>query len=402
MPHGRGMSPKDRWKVASAMPRPPTWWKTAGADSWWQQGRLPGFGERYDSDPAYWIGTAKLKESFEGGPPFHAASWEGNLIVPIQGLFDTIQKALGCHLVRIHDRGNRNGQFTFVSEQTMISLYLSEKGSYLSVTIGTFSEDIVQRSSQLFDRVVVPDDPRKGLVFTLVSGMAGYSISRLGLAGTPLERSNYMAGVLSAYDHVVEDLKTESPCGRLVILSGSPGTGKTFIVRSLLSAVPNAAFILVPPHLMGELSGPEILPALTQAKNEFNGPIVLIIEDADQCLVNRKEGDMSAISSMLNLGDGILGSILDIRILATTNAKTLEMDEATRRPGRLCRYIEVGLLDNPTAEQRLSQLVGRPVPASEEGMTLAEVYRKARDMGWKPPPKDPDKPAIRKEILPSY
>lgn len=399
MPLGRGMPPNDRWKVASALPKPQVWWKSAGEDSWWNQAKMPGLGDRWDPDPTYWLGTARLKETFDGGPPFRCCSWEGNLIVPVPALFKAIETALGCRVTRIHDRGNFNGTFAFASEDTMINIHLHERGRYLSCTVGTFNEAIVQKATQLFDRIVVPDDPRKGLVFTLVSTMGGYTINRLGLAGTPLERDNYMPGVMSLYDHVVEDLQTESPCGRLVILSGSPGTGKTYIVRSLLSAVPTAAFILVPPHLMSELSGPEVLPALTQAKNEFNGPIVLIIEDADQCLVNRKEGDMSAISSMLNLGDGILGSILDIRILATTNAQTLEMDAATRRPGRLCRYIEVGQLDKDAASKRLSQLAGRPVQVSGE-MSLAEVYRRARDLGWKPPPKEADKPSIRKEILP--
>jgi len=393
------MTSSDRWKTSTAVPRPQAWWKNGAEDSWWQKGRFPGFGERFEVDPTFWIGIAGLKESFEGGPPLQVATWEGNLGVPLQQLFQAVSQVLGCHLVRIVDHGNNNGHFLFVSEKSMLDIRLSEKGAYISIKAGSFDEEVTKKASQLFGRCVIPDDPRKGLVFTLISTMSGYSISRLGLAGTPLERGNYNPGVLSAYDHVVEDLNTESPCGRLTILSGTPGTGKTYVVRSLLSAVTNAAFILVPPHLMKELSGPEILPALTQAKNEFNGPIVLIIEDADQCLVERKEGDMSAISSMLNLGDGILGSILDVRILATTNAKTLEMDEATRRPGRLCRYIPIGLLDKASAEAALSRLVGRSVPQQQGQMTLAEVYSKARVLGWKPPPKEPEKPAMRPEIL---
>lgn len=392
------MRPNDRWKASTALPRPQPWWKNGAEDSWWQKGRFPGFGERFEVDPALWIGLAGLKDSFEGGPPLRVATWEGNLGVPIGQLFQAISQVLGCHLVRIIDHGNNNGHFLFVSEKSMLNVNLSEKGGFISIKAASFDEEITKKASQLFDRCVVPDDPRRGLVFTLISTMSGYTISRLGLAGTPLERGNYTPGILSAYDHVVEDLNTESPCGRLIILSGTPGTGKTYIVRSLLSAVTNAAFILVPPHLMKELSGPEILPALTQAKNEFSGPIVLIIEDADQCLVERKEGDMSAISSMLNLGDGILGSILDVRILATTNAKTLEMDEATRRPGRLCRYVPVGPLDKASAEAALSRLVGRPVPQQDQ-MTLAEVYSKARALGWKPPPKEPERPAMRPEIL---
>lgn len=387
----------DRWKVAEALPRPEVWWRTAAANSWWEQGEFPGFGQRYETDPQYWIGTAGLRKALDGGPPLRVCSWYGNLIVPAADILKAVQQVFQVRLVKLIEHGNNNGHAMLASEEAMFSISFHEKGTVADIKAATFSEEVAKKATQLFDRCVQPDDPRKGLVFTLTHGMAGYSISRLGLAGTPLERGNYTAPVLSAYDHVVDDLRTESPCGRLIILSGTPGTGKTYIVRSLLSSVVNAAFILVPPHLMAELGGPDILPALIQAKNEFNGPIVLIIEDADQCLVNRKEGDMSAISSMLNLGDGILGGILDVRILATTNAKTLEMDEATRRPGRLCRYIEVGKLDQKTAQAALTRLVGRPVQA--EGMSLAEVYSKARALGWKPPPKQPEKPELRKEIL---
>jgi len=395
MEQSEGMD--ERWKVASPTRAAP-WWKTAGKDSWWYKSELPGLGFRYEDDPNFWIGLAMLQKSFDGGPPFRSCQWEGNLIVPAKDLIETITKVLQTRLVRITDGSNGNGQFMFVSDDAMLNLRLSEKGGWAFVKVGTISEEIIKKASVLFDRCIEPDDPKKGLVFALVKTMNGYGISRLGIAGTPLERQNYSPDVISAYDHIVEDLKTESPCGRLIILSGTPGTGKTYLVRSLLAEVTNAAWILVPPHLMSELGSPEILPALTSAKNEFSGPIILIIEDADQCLVQRNDGDMSDISSMLNLGDGILGSILDIRILATTNAKELEMDAATRRPGRLCRYIQVGALSQDLAAKALQRLTGKPVP-NEKSLTLAEVYSQARALGWKPPPKVAEKPNLRREIL---
>ncbi len=48
---------------------------------------------------------------------------------------------------------------------------------------------------------------------------------------------------------------------------------------------------------------------------------MLIVEDADECLVQRGSDNMSTIASVLNISDGILGSILDVRVLATTNAE---------------------------------------------------------------------------------
>jgi hypothetical protein len=181
----------------------------------------------------------------------------------------------------------------------------------------------------------------------------------------------------------------------------------TYLVRSLLGEVPKAAFVVIPPHLVEELGSPEILPSLTAAKNEMDGPIVMIIEDADQCLVPRragtKDGNMNAISSLLNLGDGILGSVLDLRIIATTNAKEIEMDPAIKRPGRLCKYAHVGPLSPAEASQTLYRLTGKKVAQEESPMTLAEVYLKARTLGWKPPVKTAaqkyEEHPIRNEIL---
>jgi len=366
---------------------------------WLRETETPTFGGHWETGPNQWIGLALFKKALEGGPPVRMASWEGNLGVPIQGLLEGIETALGVRLVYV--RGS--GSFVYSSEETMLSVATSEMDRYASISIVTTSEEVAKKASQIFDRCIVHDNPEAGLVFSLASGMAGYSIRRLGAAGTPLERENYDPKVMEGFDHIVGDLQTESPCGRLVVMSGSPGTGKTYLVRSLLAHATRAAFVVVPPKLVPELGSPEILPALTAAKNEFSGPIVLVLEDADKVLVNRDQGDMAAISSMLNLGDGILGSVLDIRILATTNAAKLEMDPATQRRGRLCRYIDVSPLapvQASTVLTRLTQtLTQKQAKAFDKPTSLAEVYGAARDMGWIAPPIASPRPQMAKHIF---
>lgn len=395
----------DPWKVGASVPREVNPPKIADVgpqsrvSSWWDDASFPEFGKHHSQNPDQWIGIPLLQKAFAGGPPVRSVGWEGNLIVPASQLIEAIQSALKCRLVRVSDSGNGNGSFMFVNENSMLTLHLSERGRYSSILAVSTDEMWARQSDQLFKRCILPDNPQTGLVYTIAQGQFGYSISRLGSAGTVLERGNYAPAVLRDYDHVVTDLRGTSPCGRLIILAGAPGTGKTFIVRSLLTEVPQAAYILVPPHLVEGLSGPELLPALTGIKNEFQGPIVLIIEDADKVLVSRDRGDMDAISSMLNLGDGILGAILDIRILATTNAKELEMDPATRRKGRLCRYIEVGPISGEQASKVYNRLTGKLKEFKSE-TTLAEIYGDAREDGWAPPAAAvPGRPELRKEIL---
>ena len=391
------------WKVAST---PAEVAKVASfpfkkvGHGWLNDAETPSFGQHYDTGPYNWVGLALFKKALEGGPPVRYCGWDGNLGVPAQGLLAAVEGSLGVRLVMVRENGNGNGSFTYSSDTAMVSLSFSEQGRFAQVFIATVDLEVVKKSEALFGHVIVPDNPEAGLVFSLVkNSMGGYSIRRLGAAGSPLERENYNPKVMDGFDHIVADLQTDSPCGRLVVMSGSPGTGKTYLVRSLLAQAKKAAFIVVPPQLTSELGSPEILPALTQAKSEFNGPIVLILEDADRVLVDRNQGDMSAISSMLNLGDGILGAVLDIRILATTNAEKLQMDPATQRRGRLCRYIDVAPLEPQYATKVLSRLVHQPRLTFKEPTSLANVYGQARDMGWVAPPLANARPQIRAEIL---
>lgn len=391
----------DRWKVAS----PEAVAKIATAPfrkmghNWLNEAETPAFGNHLDLGPSSWIGLALFKKALEGGEPVRMAGWDGNMGVPAEGLLEAMVAALGVRMVMCRGGMNGNGSFTYSSEETMLSVSLSEQGRYISVSMATSSLEAAQKAQRLFERVILPDNPEAGLIFSLAkSAMGGYSIRRLGAAGAPLERGNYNAGVLRDYDHILADLASPSPCGRLTILSGSPGTGKTWLVRSLLSGVKNAAFVVVPPQLVPELGSPEILPALTNAKSEFNGPICLILEDADKVLVNRNAGDMSAISAMLNLGDGILGAVLDIRILATTNAEKLDMDPATRRAGRLCRYVQVNPLEPTIASGVYTRLVKKPI-SFQVPISLAEVYSKAREAGWVAPPIANPRPEMAKHIF---
>lgn len=395
-------TPEELPKLAATPEEQPTtktaaWWKSAEG-GWLSDGKLPEFGGHWGLDPTSWLGLSLLKDAIEGGPAVRNAGWTGNIQVPPKLFVDTIAMTLGVRVIRMADNGNGNGRFLFCSDHTMVAYGISESGRWADVQVTTSDDEVIRKASMLFDRCITPDDPKKGLVFTLARGMGGYSISRLGAAGTPAERGNYAPNTLADYDHVVSDLSTNAPCGRLVILSGAPGTGKSFLVRSLLTAVPTAAFILVPPHLVEGLGGPDILPALTSAKSEFPGPIVIIIEDADRCLVKRDGDNMNSIASMLNLGDGILGSVLDIRILATTNAATLEMDAATRRRGRLCRHLEVGPLPPEYASKALHRLTGQ-VRAFSGDTSLADVYYEARELGWKPEEIVPARPDVRPEML---
>lgn len=227
-----------------------------------------------------------------------------------------------------------------------------------------------------------------GKVFAIANIDRELTITSLGLAGITLEKGNYAKDVIEGYDTVIRDFNSNTPAGRMAILNGEPGTGKTYLVRAMLMDVPNATFLLIPPTMIPELSGPNLISLLLENRHSFsaNGPTILVLEDADYCLAPRKSDNMSAISSILNMGDGIFGSLFDIRILATTNAETQEIDPAILRAGRLSARIDVDRLSAEEANSVLKRLLPKTKTKINVNMTIAEVYKMARENGWEPPP----------------
>lgn len=222
-----------------------------------------------------------------------------------------------------------------------------------------------------------------GTVYMMTMTKDRPQFKAIGKGGSEMVPENYTPEVNEAFDRIKLELVADNPRGRLSVISGPPGTGKTYLIRGLLRAVPDAIFVIVPQQSLAALLAPDGVAALTdfRAQNE-DDPIVLILEDADDALAPRREGDTSIISSLLNLGDGIVGSAVDVRVVATTNRDHQEFDEAILRPGRLSTHVVVGDLDVDTANAVYKRLTGQTVGVVRQPCSLATVYQMAYDAGW--------------------
>ena len=264
-------------------------------------------------------------------------------------------------------------------------------------------ENICQKIVSIIANNIVPAEGRTAdKVFVIGMSNSAYDFYKLGIASIPLERDNYTSKVIGAYDEAVADLRTTAPRGRLTIFDGPPGSGKTHLIRAFINDIKNGIFVFVPPSIVDFLSSPELLPMLIKKKSssQIEGPIVFIFEDADNILTARTKDNLSVISTLLNMTSGLLGSMLDIRASATTNSPTGDIDPALLRPGRLSVHSTVGNLNSHEATKVYKRLTGatriKIVPEPKQGPTykeaiskdsisLAEVYRLARDNGWQPP-----------------
>jgi len=275
----------------------------------------------------------------------------------------------------------------WVWDNAMVELDISSK-TYCRLQIAAQNEELVVNLRKMVKSFFRTPEKR-GHVYAIVASGGRLSLNSIGNAGIPLIRENYSVKVIEDYDFIIKDMKSKHPSGRISILEGSPGTGKTHLIRAMLMEVSDAMFVLVSPDMVSSLAGPELLPLLLSHRHNTVGPIILILEDADKCLVTRAGDNINSIQSLLNLGDGILGSLLDLRIVATTNAKRLEMEPAMLRAGRLCRRLEVGSLSSKEGAIVFSRLLPeiKDIPSkitNAREISLAEIYSLARNSGWSP------------------
>lgn len=269
------------------------------------------------------------------------------------------------------------------------SKYYVSDDSYLEISIRSDNYQFITNNKdrkELFCQICKTHIEKaadiQGAVNVLVQGTNSLYLSTIGIGGIPLNKCNYSDVVIEQYDKVIGDLKAKDPSGRIVIMTGEPGTGKTHLIRGLLQECTNVSFVFIPSYMVSNLSAPSLLPILAE-EAENGKPIVIVIEDADSCLVKRQSDNFSDVSTLLNLGDGILGSILDIRIICTTNAKKLEIDPAISRKGRLCALIEVGPLPADRANDIMTKLVDPREKQFDKDIILADIYARARELGWK-------------------
>ena len=155
-------------------------------------------------------------------------------------------------------------------------------------------------------------------------------------------------------------------------------TGKTYLLRGLIHELSGTGFqfIVVPTHLIPHIGDPDLIGYFINTKDK-NKPRIFLLEDADSCLVARGTDNMPAISSLLNMTDGLIGSGLGFYIIATTNAEKTNIDDALLRPGRLLSYMslreEMSLDHKKRIWYRITKKDEYPEDL-DDLLTLADIY----------------------------
>ena len=182
-------------------------------------------------------------------------------------------------------------------------------------------------------------------------------------------------------DNIIRQRLNKNNDKGIVLLHGLPGTGKTTYLRYLIGKIRKRVMFLSP-TVAGNLMNPDFIEMLIDNPNT-----VVIIEDAENIIMDRRYNSGSAVSNLLNISDGLLADFLNVQLICTFNNSLTLVDSALMRKGRLIAKYEFGKLSVAKA-QRLSRHLGLNTEINQP-MTIAEIAN----------PHEKEQPASKVEVI---
>jgi hypothetical protein len=155
----------------------------------------------------------------------------------------------------------------------------------------------------------------------------------------------------------------------VLVLKGSPGTGKTSFIKRMIEASKSSAMVTYDTALLFS----DGFFAAFMSRNNCN---LLIIEDADKMLTSRSEGN-ELMDKLLNASDGLI-SMQHKKIIFSTNLPNVStIDPALLRQGRCFDILDFRRLTRDEAKIVSANYYGREEPLGDgRDFSVAEITNK--------------------------
>ncbi len=236
---------------------------------------------------------------------------------------------------------------------------------YAEILYDNNSYDAANKLIAIFAGMKAPakEQPFEINIITLNSN--GLDLKQLAIKPSVLDLDLYYNDDFIAVDNTIKERLAKENDKGIVLLHGLPGTGKTTYLRHLIGTMKKKV-LFVSPGVAGNLMNPEFIDLLIDNPNA-----VLVIEDAENIIMDRKYSSDSSVSNLLNISDGLLSDCLNVQIICTFNSSLNMVDSALLRKGRLIAKYEFGKLEVNKARKLSAHLGLNQV--IDKAMTLAEI-----------------------------
>ena len=347
-----------------------------------------------ESYPSRWLISTKVHELLEKGEPAYVISLQ-EVDTSVSKVIERIKEKLQLKLIlstksfesekddytldEIYQGDNILFEFRFSSPCEYDAKDYKGTITILGVTQNPQMENTIQ---DIFVELRTKTEEKEiSRCWALTQGRNSLYLEPLDLSNVEYVSGNYTDQIAIQRDHILQSFKAKRPKGRVSILTGPPGTGKTHFIEALLpdKLEKETKFVYLPAHLAAHLDTPDLLKFMLNMRGT---KLIFIIEDCDSLVTPRAMDNVNTLSTFLNLTDGILGSSFDLHFIISTNEKRASFDPAITRPGRLLEVVEIGLLKPDHANEIYKRILTENGVVStstpfEKNATLADVYAKA-------------------------
>lgn len=254
-------------------------------------------------------------------------------------------------------------QYYFIYDDLLVNFETSNSRVrfFFKKTDQTIVEELVERIKKFKDFPEVGPE-----ICLIVHTRHGIELESIEIAEPNLNVDNNYNDDFADIDKLIVHRLSKNKDKGLVLLHGKPGTGKTSYIRYLVTNAKKKV-IFLSPNMAAAITDPDLISVLIQNPNS-----ILVIEDAENIIVDRNSDGNSPVSVLLNLTDGLLADCLHIQIICSFNTDLSKIDSALLRKGRLIAKYEFKELEVYKA-QALSDSLGFTSKIHKPA-TLSELY----------------------------